>query len=73
MVFQSFNLFAHKTIIKNVTLSPIKVRKLGKATTAEKRALELLKPVSIAPPGRQVPRPALGGQQQRVAITRSSR
>ena len=58
MVFQSFNLFAHKTILENVTLGPIKVRKVGKAD-AEKRAMELLERVGVAAPGREVPRPAL--------------
>ena len=58
MVFQSFNLFAHKTILENVTLGPIKVRGKSKAE-AEKRGRELLDRVGRGPAGREVPRPAL--------------
>ena len=70
MVFQSFNLFAHKTILENVTLGPIKVRKMGKAA-AEKRALELLERVGVAHQAEKYPAQLSGGQQQRVAIARS--
>ncbi len=70
MVFQSFNLFAHKTILQNVTLGPIKVRKVGKAA-AEKRALELLERVGVAHQAEKYPAQLSGGQQQRVAIARS--
>ncbi len=70
MVFQSFNLFAHKTILENVTLGPIKVRKVGKAA-AEKRALELLERVGVAHQAEKYPAQLSGGQQQRVAIARS--
>ena len=70
MVFQSFNLFAHKTILENVTLGPIKVRKMGKAA-AEKRALELLERVGVAHQAQKYPAQLSGGQQQRVAIARS--
>ena len=70
MVFQSFNLFAHKTIVENVTLGPIKVRKLGKAA-AEKRALELLERVGVAHQADKYPAQLSGGQQQRVALARS--
>ena len=70
MVFQSFNLFAHKTILENVTLGPIKVRKMKKAD-AEKRALELLERVGIAHQAEKYPAQLSGGQQQRVAIARS--
>jgi glutamate transport system ATP-binding protein len=70
MVFQSFNLFAHKTILENVTLGPIKVRKVGKAE-AEKRALELLERVGVAHQAEKYPAQLSGGQQQRVAIARS--
>jgi glutamate transport system ATP-binding protein len=70
MVFQSFNLFAHKTIVQNVTLGPIKVRKMGKAA-AEKRALELLERVGVAHQADKYPAQLSGGQQQRVAIARS--
>jgi len=67
MVFQSFNLFAHKTIRENVTLGPIKVRGLGK-DEANKRADELLKRVGITEQADKYPAQLSGGQQQRVAI-----
>ena len=70
MVFQSFNLFAHKTILENVTLGPIKVRKTPKAE-AEKRAMELLDRVGVAHQSAKYPAQLSGGQQQRVAIARS--
>lgn len=70
MVFQSFNLFAHKTILENVTLAPIKVRKMSKAD-AEKTALELLERVGVAAQRDKYPAQLSGGQQQRVAIARS--
>ncbi|MFV0634846.1 amino acid ABC transporter ATP-binding protein [Demequina sp.] len=70
MVFQSFNLFAHKTILDNVTLGPIKVRKMPKKD-AEARALELLERVGVANQARKYPAQLSGGQQQRVAIARS--
>ena len=70
MVFQSFNLFAHKTILDNVTLGPIKVRKTPKAQ-AEKRAMELLERVGVAHQAQKFPAQLSGGQQQRVAIARS--
>jgi glutamate transport system ATP-binding protein len=70
MVFQSFNLFAHKTILENVTLAPVKVRKTPKAE-AEKRGLELLERVGIANQRDQYPAQLSGGQQQRVAIARA--
>ncbi|MED5800192.1 amino acid ABC transporter ATP-binding protein [Gordonia sp. Z-3] len=70
MVFQSFNLFAHKTILENVTLAPMKVRKKNKAD-ANKRALELLERVGIASQKDKYPAQLSGGQQQRVAIARS--
>ena len=70
MVFQSFNLFAHKTILQNVTLGPIKVRKQGKAA-AEKHAMELLQRVGVAEQASKYPAQLSGGQQQRVAIARS--
>ncbi len=70
MVFQSFNLFAHKTILENVTLGPIDV--LGvKRDEAERRALELLARVGVAEQADKVPAQLSGGQQQRVAIARS--
>ena len=70
MVFQSFNLFAHKTILQNVTLGPIKVRGLSKAE-AEERAMRLLDRVGIANQAGKLPAQLSGGQQQRVAIARS--
>jgi glutamate transport system ATP-binding protein len=70
MVFQSFNLFAHKTILDNVTLGPIRVRGLRKAD-AEQRALELLDRVGIANQARKLPAQLSGGQQQRAAIARA--
>jgi glutamate transport system ATP-binding protein len=70
MVFQSFNLFAHKTILENVTLGPTKVRGMKKAE-AEKRALELLERVGVAHQAQKYPAQLSGGQQQRVAIARS--
>ena len=70
MVFQSFNLFAHMTILENVTLGPIEV--LGKKKEeAEKEALELLARVGVAEQANKVPAQLSGGQQQRVAIARS--
>ncbi|WP_203225432.1 amino acid ABC transporter ATP-binding protein [Williamsia herbipolensis] len=70
MVFQSFNLFAHKTIIDNVTLAPMKVRKKSK-DAARSRAMELLERVGIAAQRDKYPAQLSGGQQQRVAIARS--
>jgi glutamate transport system ATP-binding protein len=70
MVFQSFNLFAHKTILDNVTLAPLKVRKVNKAE-AQKRALELLERVGIANQRDKYPAQLSGGQQQRAAIARA--
>ena len=70
MVFQAFNLFAHKTVLENVTLAPIKVHKQSKAD-AEKRAMELLKRVGVAEHAQKQPAQLSGGQQQRVAIARS--
>ena len=70
MVFQSFNLFAHKTILDNITLGPIKVRKLKKAD-AEAQAMELMKRVGVEAQAKKYPAQLSGGQQQRVAIARS--
>ena len=70
MVFQSFNLFAHKTILDNVTLAPLKVRKTKKAE-AQKQALELLERVGIANQRDKYPAQLSGGQQQRAAIARA--
>ncbi len=70
MVFQQFNLFAHKTILDNVTLGPIEVLGMSKAD-AEKRAMSLLERVGVAEQAGKVPAQLSGGQQQRVAIARS--
>ena len=70
MVFQSFNLFAHKTILENVTLGPIKVKKQDKAT-AEKDAMALLERVGVGQQAPKMPAQLSGGQQQRVAIARA--
>lgn len=70
MVFQSFNLFAHMSILQNVTLGPTEVLGLPKAE-AEARAMELLERVGVASQAHKVPAQLSGGQQQRVAIARS--
>lgn len=70
MVFQSFNLFAHLTILENVTLGPIKVRGLKKSD-AEAEAMMLLKRVGVAQQANKLPAQLSGGQQQRVAIARA--
>jgi glutamate transport system ATP-binding protein len=70
MVFQSFNLFAHKTVLQNVTLGPIKVRGIKKGP-AEKRGRELLDRVGIGEQADKYPAQLSGGQQQRVAIARA--
>jgi glutamate transport system ATP-binding protein len=70
MVFQSFNLFAHKTVLDNVTLGPRKIRKLSKKA-AEDEALALLDRVGVKNQARKMPAQLSGGQQQRVAIARA--
>ncbi|MBG9885576.1 glutamate ABC transporter ATP-binding protein, partial [Bacillus toyonensis] len=70
MVFQSFNLFAHLTILENVTLGPIRVRGLKKAD-AEKEAMQLLERVGVGKQASKLPAQLSGGQQQRVAIARA--
>ncbi len=70
MVFQSFNLFAHKTILENITLGPVKVRGLSKAD-AEAQARKLLERVGVADQADKYPAQLSGGQQQRVAIARA--
>lgn len=70
MVFQSFNLFAHKTILENVTLGPIQVRHAPKRQARE-QAMALLERVGVANQADKLPAQLSGGQQQRVAIARS--
>ena len=70
MVFQSFNLFAHKTVLENVMLAPMKVRNLAREEARE-RATALLERVGVANQAQKYPAQLSGGQQQRVAIARS--
>ena len=70
MVFQSFNLFAHKTVLENVTLGPIRVRGMKKKA-ADDKAMQLLDRVGVANQAQKMPSQLSGGQQQRVAIARS--
>ncbi|MCS4275117.1 glutamate transport system ATP-binding protein [Mycetocola sp. BIGb0189] len=70
MVFQSFNLFAHKTVLENVTLGPIRVKKMS-TKQANERAMTLLERVGVANQAKKLPAQLSGGQQQRVAIARS--
>lgn len=70
MVFQQFNLFPHMTVLKNMTLAPMKLLKLSKAD-AEKRATELLDRVGLADRANAYPNQLSGGQKQRVAIVRA--
>lgn len=68
-VFQQFNLYPHKTVLENITLAPIKVRKMSNSD-ARKLALELLEKVNIGDKADSYPSQLSGGQQQRVAIAR---
>ena len=70
MVFQSFNLFAHRTVLQNVTLGPMRVRGLGRAAARE-RAMALLDRVGVADQAEKMPVQLSGGQQQRAAIARA--
>ncbi|MDO5750085.1 MAG: amino acid ABC transporter ATP-binding protein [Rothia sp. (in: high G+C Gram-positive bacteria)] len=70
MVFQSFNLFAHRSILDNVTLGPRKVRGLSKSQ-AEEEAMALLRKVGVDSQAHKMPAQLSGGQQQRVAIARA--
>jgi len=70
MVFQSFNLFAHRTVLDNVTLGPIKARGMRRAE-ANELAMSLLDRVGVADQAHKLPAQLSGGQQQRVAIARA--
>lgn len=70
MVFQQFNLFPHKKVIDNITLAPIRVKKLEKAK-AEARAMELLRTVGLEDKRDAYPSQLSGGQKQRIAIARA--
>ncbi|MFD7707372.1 amino acid ABC transporter ATP-binding protein [Streptomyces sp. NPDC059785] len=70
MVFQSFNLFAHKTVLQNVSLAQVKVRRRGREE-ADRRSRELLDRVGLAAHADKLPAQLSGGQQQRVAIARA--
>src|SRR5690349_5864435 len=70
MVFQSFNLFAHRTVLENITLAPVNVRHVPKAE-AKREAMELLDRVGIADKAGHLPAQLSGGQQQRAAIARA--
>ncbi|HEY3527778.1 MAG TPA: amino acid ABC transporter ATP-binding protein [Nocardioides sp.] len=70
MVFQSFNLFAHKTILENVTLGPVRVRGIAREA-AEQKARRLLDRVGVGEQAEKYPAQLSGGQQQRVAIARA--
>ena len=70
MVFQSFNLFPHLTVLDNITLAPMKVKKMSRSD-AEERAMALLRRVGLEDKAKQKPGQLSGGQQQRVAIARA--
>jgi general L-amino acid transport system ATP-binding protein len=70
MVFQQFNLFPHLTILQNLTLAPMRIRKMSK-TEAEELAMHFLNRVRIPEQAHKYPRQLSGGQQQRVAIARA--
>ena len=70
MVFQSYELFPHLTVLDNITLAPVKVQKRDKSET-QKEAMELLERVGLADKAKSYPRQLSGGQKQRVAIVRA--
>lgn len=70
MVFQQFNLFPNMTVMDNITLAPLKIKKISKAE-AEKIAMDLLKKVGLEDKAQAYPQSLSGGQQQRIAIARA--
>lgn len=70
MVFQSFNLFPNMTVLKNITIAPVKVKNINEKEAA-KTAMELLKKVGLSDKAQQYPDQLSGGQKQRVAIARA--
>jgi polar amino acid transport system ATP-binding protein len=70
MVFQQFNLFPHMTVLDNITMAPVELKKMSKED-AKKRAMELLERVGLADKAASYPKQLSGGQQQRVAIARA--
>lgn len=70
MVFQQFNLFPHKSVLENLTIAPIEVKKISKVD-AEKKALELLDKVGLKEKAKAYPASLSGGQKQRIAIARA--
>lgn len=70
MVFQQFNLFPHKTVLENITISPIKVKGINK-DEANKKAMDLLKMVGLVDKAEAYPSSLSGGQKQRIAIARA--
>ena len=70
MVFQQFNLFPHLTVLKNITLAPVKLKKISE-TSAKEKALELLKKVGLEDKADAYPSTLSGGQKQRIAIVRA--
>lgn len=70
MVFQQFNLFPHKTVLDNITIAPIKVRRKGKKE-AEEKAYQLLEKVGLVGKAQAYPDSLSGGQKQRIAIARA--